>query len=149
LSMAAVPADFIDKWRAFWEARASVNPASVAIATGCLATILLLRRVAPRFPSFLVSVAGASAAVAIFSMPVDTIGSRFGALAAGLPLPSLPDFSFARARELMPSALTIAFLAGVESLLSAVVADGMTGRRHRSNTELTAQGIANIASALF
>jgi len=149
LTMTSVPAEFVDKWMAFWDARATVNLWSVAIAAAALTMILVLRRTAPRFPAFLASVVAASAAVALFDLPVDTIGSRFGAVAATLPMPALPEVSFARVRELMPSALTIAFLAGVESLLSAVVADGMTGRRHRSNCELVAQGVANMASALF
>ncbi|MFN2427660.1 MAG: SulP family inorganic anion transporter [Candidatus Binatia bacterium] len=149
LSMESVPAEFVEKWVAFWHARATVNHWSVVIALGSLALILWLRRTVPRFPSFLASVVAASAAVAAFGLDVDTIGSRFGAIGAALPSPSLPEISPSRVRELLPSALTIAFLAGVESLLSAVVADGMTSRRHRSNCELVAQGIANVASALF
>ena len=149
LSMTSVPAEFLEKWGAFWEARDTFNPWSVAVAGGALAMILGLRRTAPRLPGFLVAVVTASVAVALFGLPVDTIGSRFGAIASGLPMPSFPAVSFARVEELMPSAFTIAFLAGVESLLSAVVADGMTGRRHRSNCELVAQGVANVASALF
>jgi len=149
LSMESVPAEFFEKWVAFWHARASINGWSVVIAASSLSLILVLRRTAPRFPSFLVSVVAASMAVAFFALPVDTIGSRFGAVSAAFPTPSLPEISLARVRELMPSAFTIAFLAGVESLLSAVVADGMTSRRHRSNCELVAQGVANLASALF
>jgi SulP family sulfate permease len=149
LSMATVPAEFVEKWVAIWDARATFNPSSMGIAAASLALILWLRRAAPRFPSFLASVVAASLAVAAFGLPVDTIGSRFGILGAAIPSPSLPPMSLARVRELMPSAFTIAFLAGVESLLSAVVADGMTSRRHRSNCELVAQGVANIASALF
>jgi len=147
--MASVPADFVEKWTAFWSARATWNPWSVAISTGALGVILVVRRLWPRFPSFLGAVVAASGAVALFHLPVDTIGSRFKEVAAGLPAPGLPVISLVRIRELVPSAFTIAFLAGVESLLSAVVADGMTGRRHRSNCELVAQGVANIASAAF
>lgn len=149
LSMTSVPAEFLEKWGAFWEARSSFNPWSIVVAGAALAMILGLRRTAPRLPGFLIAVVTASVAVALFGLPVDTIGSRFGAIASGLPRPSFPAVSFARIEELMPSAFTIAFLAGVESLLSAVVADGMTGRRHRSNCELVAQGVANVASALF
>jgi SulP family sulfate permease len=98
----------------------------------------------------LIGVAGATALVWAFNLPVETIGSRFGAEAAtALPSFRLPEFSIARIQQLLPSALTIAFLAGVESLLSAMVADGMTGRRHRSNCEVVAQGVANIAAPLF
>ena len=94
-------------------------------------------------------IAVASAAVAVLALPVETIQSRFGALPAGLPWPSIPHVSVARISELLPSAFVIAFLAGVESLLSAIVADRMIGGRHRSNAELLAQGAANIASPLF
>src|SRR3546814_728163 len=88
-------------------------------------------------------------AVAALQLPVDTIGSRFPQLSAGLPMPEIPTFSLAKIREVLPSAFTIAFLAGIEALLSCVVADGMTGFRHRSNQELVGQGVANIGSALF
>src|SRR5690606_14200633 len=98
---------------------------------------------------FLVAVVLASAAVALFNLPVDTIGTRFGGIPSALPTFRLPELGMARTLELLPAAFTIAFLAGVESLLSAVVADGMTGGRHRSNGELVAQGLANVGSALF
>ncbi|MCA9245401.1 MAG: SulP family inorganic anion transporter, partial [Phycisphaerales bacterium] len=88
-------------------------------------------------------------AAVLFNLPVETIGSRFGDLPSALPVFSLPQFDLDRMRVLLPAAFTIAFLAGIESLLSAVVADGMTGQRHRSNAELVAQGVANTASALF
>jgi len=125
------------------------NPWAVGIAIATAAVILAVRRWAPSSPGFLAAVVLAAAAVALFDLPVDTIGSRFGGVPATLPMPALPHVSWQRLVELFPAALTIAFLAGVESLLSAVVADGMTGSRHRSNTELIAQGIANGASALF
>lgn len=150
LSMTEVPAEFIDKIAALWAARGSVNVAALAVAGGALATIVLLQRFLPRWPSLLIAVAGATAAVWAFNLPVETIGSRFGAdAAAALPPIRAPEFSFDRMQALMPSALTIAFLAGVESLLSAMVADGMTGRRHRSNCEIVAQGVANVAAPLF
>jgi SulP family sulfate permease len=149
LGMSAVPAEFAEKLAAFWAARDTVNPWSVAVATGALAVILGLRRLAPRAPVFLVAVAAAAGVTALAGLPVDTIGSRFGAVSATLPAPALPAVTLERLRELVPSAFTIAFLAGVESLLSAMVADGMTGRRHRSNCELVAQGLANTTSALF
>jgi sulfate permease, SulP family len=149
LQMDAVPAEFIGKWSSYWDARSSFNPWSVLVSAGTLVSILVLRRRAPRFPAFLVCVVAASAVVTGAGIPVETIGSRFGAIASTLPSPALPDISMEKLGVLMPSALTIAFLAGVESLLSAVVADGMTGRRHRSNCELVAQGVANVASAAF
>ena len=149
LHMGAVPADFFAKWAAFWEARGSIGAAATALSAGALGVILVLRRLAPRAPGFLLVIVAASAIAALAGLPVETIGSRFGGIAAGLPAPAFPAVSLERVRELLPSAFTIAFLAGVESLLSAVVADGMTGRRHRSNCELVAQGVANTASALF
>ncbi len=149
LDMGAVPAEFFAQWAAFWAARGSVNGAALGLSAGALALILLLRRHAPRVPGFLLAIVGAAVVAALAGLPVETIGSRFGGIAGSLPALSLPELSFERMRILMPSAFTIAFLAGVESLLSAVVADGMTGRRHRSNCELVAQGVANAASALF
>src|SRR5690606_444380 len=104
-----------------------------ALSAGALAIILLLRRFAPRAPGFLLAIGAAALLAALAGLDVDTIGSRFGGIPAGLPAPSLPAISLQRLQELLPSAFTIAFLAGIESLLSAVVADGMTGRRHRSN----------------
>ena len=108
-----------------------------------------MRRFAPKLPAFLIAVVGASVLVAAFGLPVETIGSRFGDLQSSLPAPRLPAVSIERLGELVQPAFTIAFLAGVESLICAVVADGMTGRRHRSNAELVSQGIANAASAWF
>jgi sulfate permease, SulP family len=149
LSLTNVPADFAAKWGAFWNARGSFNPWAAAVALGALAIIVGLRRRAPKQPGFLIAVVAASLLVYLLNLPVDTIGSRFGGIPSSLPAPHWPEISFLRLQELLPSAFTIAFLAGVESLLSAMVADGMTGRRHRSNCELVAQGAANIASALF
>lgn len=149
LTMDEVPAEFFAKWAAFWDARDTVNMANVAVAAASLALIIGLRRYAPKIPGFLVAVVGGAVVTAAFGLPIDTIGSRFGGIPATLPTPQLPEITIARVQELLPSAFTIAFLAGVESLLSAVVADGMTGRRHRSNCELVAQGVANSASALF
>ena len=149
LSAAKVPADLVEALPALWGARDAVNP--TALLLGCLAIIgiALLRRIAPWFPGSLLVIAAACAAVAGLALPVDTIHSRFGPLPAGLPVPSLPDVTIARISELLPSAFVIAFLAGVESLLSAIVADRMIGGSHRSNAELLAQGAANIARPLF
>ncbi|MDP2698308.1 SulP family inorganic anion transporter [Thalassospira sp.] len=149
LSMAELPAEFIAKITALWQARDTVDIVNLTVALLALGVIVFLRRKAPKWPSFLIAVGGASLAVALMNLPIDTIGSRFGGISASLALPDLPVITLARLTELMPSAFTIAFLAGVESLLSAMVADGMTGRRHRSNCELVAQGVANIASGLF
>ncbi len=149
LNMSHVPADFIAKWIAIWGARTSVSTWALGVAGGSLATILVLRRFAPKAPGFLIAAALATLAVTFLHLPVETIGTRFGHLNFGLPAPQLPSVSWERVKQLTPTALTIAFLAGVESLLSAMVADGMTGRRHRSNAELVAQGVANLASGLF
>jgi len=149
LTVTAVPAAFLAKAEAFWAVRETLALPAVAVTGGALTTILLLRRFAPKAPGFLLAVVGAAAVVAAFTIPVETIGSRFGGIASSLPTPSLPTVSWTRLYELLPSAFTIAFLAGVESLLSAMVADGMTGQRHRSNCELVAQGVANIGSSLF
>ena len=145
LSIARLPADFIDAVPALWDARNSASLAPALIGLASIVAIALLRRRA----GSIVVIAGASAAAALVSLPVDTIHSRFGSLPNGLPFPSLPAISIARISELFPSALVIAFLAGVESLLSAIVADRMVGGAHRSNAELLAQGAANIASPLF
>ena len=144
-----VPADFIPKWTAYLQHATTFQPATLAVAGGSLGLMILMRRYVPKWPAFLFAVIGGALAVWGFGVPTDTIGSRFGGIPNTLPLPSLPHLTLATMRDLLPSAFTIAFLAGIESLLSAVVADGMTGQRHRSNCELIAQGIANIASALF
>lgn len=149
LQVEDVPAEFLPKLGVLWAHLDGFNGWALGLALGCIALIVGLRKLAPSAPGFLVAVVLASAAVALLGLPVDTIGSRFGGVPSSLPLPSLPTLDPARWIALLPAALTIAFLAGIESLLSAVVADGMTGRRHRSNTELIGQGIANGASALF
>lgn len=143
------PAHFLEKIPVLWEARDSFSPATFAIAIVTLILIVVLRRIAPRFPGLIVAVGVGSALVALMSLPVDTLGSRFGELPSQMPWPQLPDLSPSRMIELLPSAFIIAFLAGVESLLSAMVADKMIEGQHRPNAELTAQGIANIGSALF
>ena len=148
LSIENVPAEFIEKWGTYAAHLDGVNPAAIAVAGGALATIVGLRIVAPKLPGFLIAVCGASLAAWAMGLDVQTIGSRFGELPSSLPAPHVPRVDLATVRELIPSAFTIAFLAGVESLLCAVVADGMTGRRHRSNCELVAQGVANVGSAL-
>jgi len=149
LSAAKVPADLVQALPALWAAHGAINPMAFAVGIFSIVGIALLRRIAPWFPGSLLVIAGASAAVAMLALPVDTIQSRFGALPAGLPAPAFPHVSVASISELLPSAFIIAFLAGVESLLSAIVADRMIGGSHRSNAELLAQGVANIASPMF
>lgn len=149
LSIAKVPADFLPKWQAYIGALGTIDWRTLAIGFGSLVLIVVLRKWAPRLPGFLIAIVAASLAVALLHLPVDTIGSRYPHIPAGLPAPALPAFSIAKTQAVLPSAFTIAFLAGIEALLSAVVADGMIGSRHRSNQELVGQGVANIASALF
>ena len=149
LSAAHVPADLIHGLPALWSARAGLNPAALIVGLLSIAGIALLRHRLPWFPGSIVVIATASAAVALLPLPVDTIYSRFGPLPSGLPPPSIPHVSLARISELLPSAFVIAFLAAVESLLSAIVADRMIGGSHRSGAELMAQGAANIVSPLF
>ncbi|HEX7776202.1 MAG TPA: SulP family inorganic anion transporter [Parvibaculum sp.] len=143
-----IPADFFPKLEVLARALPQTSPSTLAVGAGSLAVIVLLRRYRPAWPGFLIAVVLASAIVWVFHLPIDTIGTRFVGLKPDFTLPPLPTISYERLRDLFPSAFTIAFLAGVESLLSALVADSMTGNRHRSNCELVAQGIANCASAL-
>lgn len=144
-----LPADFLHKLPALWEGRDSFNPAALGIGLSTILLIVLFRRLAPRWPGLIVAVGLTSAVAALAHLPVDTIASRFGDLPSSLPMPGLPEITLARLKELLPSAFIIAFLAGVESLLSAMVADRMIGGRHRPNAELMAQGAANLGSGLF
>ncbi len=149
LNAGKVPAEFIAKWAAYLHALPAFSPSALAVGGGTLAVIILLRRLAPQWPAYLIAILLASVAVALFHLPVATVGERFPAMPAGVPMPQLPTLSLALVQQVLPSAFTIAFLAGLEALLSAVVADGMTGYSHRSGQELVGQGVANIASALF
>jgi len=149
MSGGALPAEFFPKLQGLWDMRESLDPAALVMGVGTVAAILILRRLAPRIPWLVFVVAAASVAAAIALPSVETVASRYGALPDGLPMPHLPAIEPALMLELLPSALTIAFLAGIESLLSAIVADRMIGGAHRSNAELIAQGAANIASPLF
>jgi SulP family sulfate permease len=150
LDMPKVPADFIEKIAAYAEHIDSWNPAALAIGVTTILCIVYWPRVSIRFPGPLVAILLTTLAVRAFGIPVETIGDRFGTVPASLPTPSrLPSLALADVRALFPSAISIALLGAIESLLSAVVADGMIGGRHRSNTELIAQGIANMASPIF
>lgn len=149
LSMDKVPAEFFARWSAYAGHVSSAAPTAVLLAAVSLAIIAGVRRLRPSWPGFLIAVIAGALAVALFHAPVETIGTRFGAIPAALPTFQFPHIPIERTLELFPSSFTIAFLAGVESLLSAVVADGMIGGHHRSNCELVAQGIANAGSALF
>ncbi|PVB61328.1 sodium-independent anion transporter [Labrenzia sp. 011] len=145
----AEPGEFVEKLAVLSEAAPTVNGAAVAVAAVTIGAIMVLKRLRPGWPGMLIAVAAASLAAALFSLPVETIGTRFGGIPRSLPMPSLPPLDGGLMLAVLPDAIAFALLGSIESLLSAVVADGMTGRRHRSNCELVAQGVANIASALF
>lgn len=149
LSPSETPAEFIAKVEVLWAARPTFSMAAAVIGLSTMVLIVLFRRAAPKLPGLIVAVAITSAFVALADLPVETIRSRFGDLPNTLPWPAMPVIGFDRIVELLPSALIIAFLAGVESLLSAMVADRMISGRHRPNAELLAQGAANIGSSLF
>ncbi|NBB47619.1 STAS domain-containing protein [Rhizobium sp. CRIBSB] len=143
------PGPLAEKLPAIAAALPGISPPATAIAALTVTIILVLRRYRPAWPGLLIAVIAASALSATLALPVSTIGSKFGGIPSGLPMPALPVISLELALAVLPDAIAFALLGAIESLLSAVVADGMTGRRHRSNTELVAQGTANIASALF
>lgn len=149
LSMAEVPAGFLPRLAAYQVALPSWNPWATGIGLGTAALVWFWPRLNLKVPGSLIAIVAGTAAAAAFGLPVETIGSRFGAVPSSLPAPRLPDLSWTHMRELFSPALAIAMLAGIESLLSAVVADGMTGRRHRSDMEIMAQGVANVAAPLF
>jgi SulP family sulfate permease len=149
LKTGSLPAEFIPKWAVYFRAIGSVSVYALGVGSATLAMIVLLRRFAPQLPAFLIALLVASLAVALLQLPVVTVGDRFPSMPTGIPAPHLPGISLALIQHLWPSAFTIAFLAGLESLLSATVADGMTGYSHRPGQELVAQGVANIGSALF
>jgi sulfate permease, SulP family len=145
----AVPSEFIARLRLLLHYAATTRWQTVAVAVASLAIILLLPRLTRRIPGSIVALLLTTLAVALFHLPVETIGSRFGGIPQGFPHFAFPDFHAEHIVPLLPSAFTVALLAAVESLLSAVVADGMSGDRHNSNVELVAQGIANVVSPLF
>jgi sulfate permease, SulP family len=143
------PGPLLEKLPVIWANLPSLTPAAIALSLATVLLIIGLKTLRPHWPGMLIAVAGAAVATALLDLPVATIGSKFGGIPSGLPAPALPDLSLAKIEAVLPSAAAFALLGSIESLLSAVVADGMTGRRHRSNCELVAQGFANIASGLF
>lgn len=149
LTMADEPAPLLPKLQALFVALPTANPPTVLVAALTIGLIVAMRRWRPHWPAFIIAVTAVSAAVAVFALPVETIGTRFGGIPQTLPAPRLPDLSYGRIVAVLPDAVAFALLGCIESLLSAVVADSMSGRRHRSNCELVAQGMANIASPLF
>lgn len=143
------PGPLVPKLIAVGEAAGTINPAATFVAVLTIATIAGLKRWRPTWPAMLIAIGLASLVVALLALPAETIGTRFGGIPRSLQMPALPPISLDRMIDVLPDAIAFALLGAIESLLSAVVADGMTGRRHRSNCELVAQGFANIASALF
>src|SRR4051795_4113864 len=149
LKMGAVPPDFVAKWTAFAEHFGTADWTTGAVAMGTLVVLIVWPKISRMVPGPFVAMILATLAVQIFALPVETIGSRFGSVPSSLPAPHLPNIPWNNMRELISPSITIALLAAIESLLSAVVADGMIGTRHKSNMELVAQGVANIASPVF
>ncbi len=149
LTLEHEPGELLAKLPALWQARASASPAAVALSVATIALILWLRRWRPHLPGMLIAVGLAAAATVAFGLPVETIGTKFGGIPSTLPAPRLPDLSMQKILAVLPAAISFTLLGAIESLLSALVADGMTGRRHRSNCELVAQGAANIGASLF
>ena len=149
LQVDEIPADFLGKWHVYLTNLDKTTLGAITLGAAGLATIIICKKISPKIPSYLVSILLISSAAFLFSMDVETIGSRFPNLPSGLPTPVWPTFSLTEIRNLVPSAFTIAFLAGIEALLSAVVADGLIGHKHSLNQELVGQGVANIASGIF
>jgi len=149
LRMGDLPVEFIPKWLAIGSHLDSINARALAVSLIALLIMVLWPRLSHRIPGPFVALFATTLAVWLFNIPVETIGTRFGAISASLPHPIVPHVSLAQVTALVAPAFTIALLAAVESLLSAVVADGMIGGRHRSNMELIAQGVANIVAPMF
>lgn len=149
LTMGAVPADFIEKWESYITNLSSINVYAAFIAIATVFIILWWPKITHKIPGSLIAIIVTTAAMQWLHLPVETIGSKFGSIPSSLPMPVLPDFDFATIKSLISPAFTIALLCGIESLLSAVVSDGMIGGNHKSNVELIAQGTANIFSAMF
>lgn len=143
------PAEIMHKVETLWAARGTVTPAAFAVALGTIAVIVGVKKLRPGWPNLLIAIVLASVVVAAAGIPVATIGSRFGELPRLPPVPALPELGYDAVMAALPYALSFTLLGAIESLLSAVVADGMSGRQHRSNAELMAQGVANVGSALF
>jgi sulfate permease, SulP family len=149
LSMGAVPADFIEKWRSYFEYFRTINIYTASIGMATVAITILWPKVTHKVPGSLIAILVTTAAMKLLHLPVETIGSKFGGIPSSLPSPAIPHLDFATIKQLIRPAFTIALLGGIESLLSAVVSDGMIGGNHRSNMELVAQGTANLFSAIF
>lgn len=149
LKMGKVPAGFIPKWSAYFSHFGTINLYSLIIGAATIAIILVWPKINQKIPGSLIAILLTTIAVRVFNLPVETIGTRFGNISSSFPAPSIPLVNFATIQHLIQPAFTIAILCAIESLLSAVVADGMIGGNHRSNMELIAQGFANIFSSFF
>jgi SulP family sulfate permease len=149
LQMASVPADFVEKWKAYVHHAATVNWQALAVGAMALLIVFLWPRVTPKIPGSLVAIVVATAAVHLLELNVETIGGRFGGVPSAWPAPHFPHLTWGLVTKMFSPAITIALLAAIESLLAAVVADGMMGTRHRSNMELIAQGVGNVVSPIF
>ncbi len=149
MSIESLPADFVQKWIVYGKSLTQINFSALAIGGGTILTALYFHKLTRKVPGTIVAIAGTTALVYFLGIPVETIGTRFGEIPNTFPAPTLPDIQFSTIQSLIQPAIAIALLGAIESLLSAVVADGMTGERHRSNMELVAQGSANILSGLF
>ncbi|MEG0287250.1 MAG: SulP family inorganic anion transporter [Victivallaceae bacterium] len=144
-----LPVEFLSRWKAYWDYLWTWDPKTLAAGLLTLLIIIYFKKYKPGYPGVMIALVVVSVGATLFNIDIPTIGSRYGAPPSSFPLPSLPHFGLTKILALMPDALTIAVLAGIETLLSAVVADGMTGERHQSNCQLMAQGLANIGSAFF
>ena len=149
LKLEKVPADFLEKWIEYVKYFSTVDLTTIGVATASLLIIVIWPKVTRRIPGQLIAILVVTAVVQIFQLPVDTIGTRFGGVPSSLPTPHFPTVTWPMVQQMFSPAITIAILAALESLLSAVVADGMMGTRHRSNMELVAQGAGNIVSVIF
>lgn len=149
LQMGEVPADFIEKWKTYFGHLKSVNYYALLISAGTIAIIVLWPKFTKKIPGSLIALLLVTLVTQWLQLPVETIGSRFGRISSSFPQPVVPSLDFATIQKLIAPAFTIALLGGIESLLSAIVADGMIGGNHRSNTELIAQGTANVFSSVF
>ncbi len=149
MAIPSLSPEFFEKIGQYAEYWGSTNLAALGAGLATVGIIILIRKTMPKLPAAVTAVAVVTAAAFLLNLPLETVGSKFGALPKGFPSPRFPEFSFSLIRKVFPSALTIALLAAIESLLSAVVADGMTGTRHSSSAELNGQGLGNIASVLF
>lgn len=144
-----VPPEFIGKWSVYASQIHTCSSCAILLAGGTLSLIFILRYFYPRFPGTILAVVIATLVAYVFNLPIETIETKFGGIPNMLPAPAFPHITLDKIQEVFPAAITIALLGGIESLLSALVADGMTGHKHRSNSELVAQGFANIGSVFF